>query len=449
MSIAEQKLGSQGVVKSFFQYFIPTILGMMLMSVNIVIDGIFVGNGIGSVALASINVAVPVWSVIISISLLIGIGGGTLYSMATGAGKGEEAKQIFTTSMVLITVSISIIGGVSYLASEQLANLFGANEETLPYAVDYLQIIFLSSVIISWENVVSIFLRNDGAPKLAMTGLIVSAILNIVLNYWMIFVLDWEVKGAALATVLATVAGLFVYLLHFFNRNAGLRFTRVRFKNSLIRPISKLGFPNFLSEAGTGVFVMGYNLGMAYCAGTTGLAAFSVINYLHTFMFLAFIGIGSSIQPMISYYYGAKKFNAIKETVKIAEITGFGLGILFIIIGYVGSDFLVSIFGVATEEIRDLAISGIKLFFIGYLFMGTNFIYMTYYQSIGYVRPSIWITLFRGFILLIASLLILPVWFGTTGIWLALPISEGLVAIVLLIYARKEVMKRKWNQRVQ
>ncbi|AIF45510.1 MATE family efflux transporter [Virgibacillus sp. SK37] len=123
MSIAEQKLGSQGVVRSFFQYFIPTLLGMMLMSVNIVVDGIFVGNGIGSVALASINVAVPVWSVIISISLLIGIGGGTLYSMATGAGKSEEAKQIFTTSMLLITISISIIGGVSYLASEQLANL--------------------------------------------------------------------------------------------------------------------------------------------------------------------------------------------------------------------------------------------------------------------------------------------------------------------------------------
>ncbi|GGJ96607.1 multidrug efflux MATE transporter FepA [Lentibacillus kapialis] len=446
MSIAEQKLLSQSVTKSFFQYLLPTLIGMMLMSANIVIDGIFVGNGIGSVALASVNIAVPVWSILISISLLIGIGGGTLYSIAMGARDTNKAQRVFTISIVLVTIVITIIGLIGYITAEQLAHLFGANADTLHYAVDYLQIIFLWAPVIAWEATMSIFVRNDGGPQLAMAGLIVSALLNIVLNYWMIFILEMEVTGAALASVIATAVGLLIYTIHFFKKDAGLKFMRPKWRQDDILTVGKLGFPNFLSEAGTGIFVIGYNIVLSYYAGTTGLAAFSVINYLHTFMFLAFIGIGSSIQPMISFYFGAKKHESIKDTVKIAEITALALGISFLAIGWFGAGGLVSIFGVETEGIRQFAIQGIKLFFIGYLFMGMNFIYMTYYQSIAYVAPSIGITLFRGVILLIAALIILPLLFGIPGIWLALPAAEGLTAIFLVIFARQGVMKRQWQE---
>ncbi|MFD1361049.1 MATE family efflux transporter [Lentibacillus salinarum] len=443
MSLAEQKLLSQSVTKSFFQYFLPTLIGMMLMSANIVIDGIFVGNGIGSVALASVNVAVPVWSIIISISLLIGIGGGTLYSITTGARDTDRAQRVFMLAMVGITIVMTVIGGIGYIAAEPLARLFGANPDTLDYAMDYMQIIFMWAPILAWENVLSIFVRNDGSPQLAMSGLVVSALLNIVLNYWMIFILEMEVTGAALASVIATAAGLLIYTIHFFKKESGLKFVRPVWKKDDLLMIGKLGFPNFLSEGGTAVFVIGYNIALSYYAGTTGLAAFSVINYLHTFMFLAFIGIGTSIQPMISFYYGAKKYDSIKNTVRIAEITGLTLGVMFLAIGWFGAGGLVSIFGVETEAIRQLAMKGITLFFIGYLFMGINFIYMTYYQSIAYLRPSIGITLFRGFILLIAALVILPVWLGTTGIWLALPVAEGLTAIFLVVFARRGVMNRE------
>lgn len=447
MSILNQRLGTQSVTKSFFQYFIPTILGMMLMSINIVVDGIFVGNGVGSVALASVTIAVPVFSIIISISLLIGVGGGTLYSIAMGEGNTKRAQRLFTVSFVLITVITLVIAFISYLNMDSLARLFGANEETLPYAKDYMRILLIFSLILAWENCLSIFVRNDGDPQLAMVGLIVSALLNIVLDYWMIFILEWEVTGAAIATVIATFVGLLVYLFHFFKKGSGLKFVWEKWKRKDLMQIGAIGLPSFLSEAGTGIFVIGYNIAIAYYAGTTGLAAFSVINYLHTFMFLAFIGIGSSIQPMISFYYGSKKYDSIKDTVKVAEITGLALGALALIIGYFGADYLVSIFGVASDEITALATKGIKLFFLGYLFMGTNFIYMTYYQSIGYVRPSIGITVFRGFILLIVALLVMPYWFGITGIWLALPVAEGLVAITLMIFSRRGVMQKGLTSR--
>ena len=441
LSFLNERLRTQSVTKSFFQYFIPTLLGMMLMSVNIVIDGVFVGNGVGPVALAGVNIATPVFSIIISIALLIGIGGGTLYSMAMGENNAERAQKLFSTSMALVTVITIVIGLTAYVNIEKVARLFGANDDTLPYVMEYMTILLYFSLVLALEVTLSIFVRNDGDPQLAMLGLVVAAVLNIGLNYWMIFVLKLGVTGAALATVIATAAGLLVYMFHFLKKGSGLKFVKITWDKQDIQSISAIGFPSFLSEAGMGVFVMGYNIAMAYHVGTNGLAAFSVINYLHVFMFLAFIGIGSTIQPMISFYYGAKKFDRIRKTVKIAELAGLALGLLFIGIGYVGAEFLVSIFGISSGEIAALATSGLKIFFLGYLFMGINFIYMTYYQSIGYVKPSIGITVFRGFILLIVMLLVLPFWLGIAGIWLALPIAEAIVAVVLILRARKGVMR--------
>lgn len=442
MGSVTQKLETQSVAKSFFQYFIPTLLGMMLMSVNIVIDGIFVGNGVGSIALASVNIAVPVFSVIISIALLIGMGGGTLYSMAMGENNKIKARQIFTLSIILITVITIIIAVISYFNMESLASLFGANRETMPYVLDYMGILFISSLILSLEACLSIFIRNDGDPQLAMMGLVVSAILNIGLNYVMIFVLELEVKGAAIATVVATLAGLLIYTLHFFRKGSNLILTRFTWNWKQVKYLHVIGFPSFLSEAGMGVFIIGYNITVAYYIGTEGLAAFSVINYLHTFMFLAFIGIASTIQPLISYYYGSKQDASIKKTIKLAERTGLALGILFLAIGYFGADYLVAIFGVESSAIAELASTGLKLFFIGYLFMGINFVYMTYYQSIGNVKPSIMITVFRGFILLALMLFILPKILGNAGIWLALPAAEAMVAVFILIFSRKNVMEK-------
>lgn len=443
MGTLNKRLGSQSVSKSFFQYFLPTLFGMMLMSVNIVIDGIFVGNGIGAIALASVNIAVPVFSVIISIALLIGIGGATLYSMAMGENNPQRAKEYFTTSIFLTTIVTIVVSGISYLNVESLARLFGANEETLAYVIDYMSVLLISALIFAFEVVLSIFVRNDGAPNLAMAGLIVAALLNIVLNYWMIFILQWEVFGAALATTIATGIGALVYTIHFFNKGSGLKLTKFTWNWKTMKDISSIGFPSFLSEAGIGVFVMGYNIAMAYYIGTSGLAAFSVINYLHTFMFFAFIGIGSTIQPMISFYYGAKRYHSISDTVKIAERTGFTLGLLFIGAGFFGADYLVAIFGIESQEIFKMTTVGLKLFFLGYLFMGVNFVYMTYYQSIGRIKPSIIITLARGFILLIITLLILPYFFGINGIWLSLPVTEALVAIFLLLFVRKGVIEQK------
>ncbi|MFD2132106.1 MATE family efflux transporter [Pseudogracilibacillus auburnensis] len=437
----ENHLYDQPVVKSFFRYLIPSLIGMGLLSVNIMIDGIFVGHGVGSVALASVNIATPMYSVILSIGLLIGVGGGAIYSMALGSGDKEQAQHVFTISIGIVTVVTIIVSGICYLFLENIALFFGANEDTLAYVIDYMKILLIFSLFMVWETTLSVFIRNDGNPNLAMIGLIVTSLLNIVLNYWMIFILGLEVKGAALATVLSIVIGLLVLSSHFFKKSSQLKFVTVEFKWKEVKQINAIGFPSFLSEVGVGVFIIGYNIVIGYYAGTTGLAAFSVINYLHFFMFLVFIGVGSAIQPMISYYYGANLFDRMRETVQLAEKTAIILGTLFFVGGFWGASYLVSLFGITSEVISELAIKGIRLFFISYLFMGINFIYITYFQSIGSVKPALWITIFRNFIIFAILLLSLPFFFGLTGVWLVLPVTEALIACLIVIFARKGVMR--------
>src|SRR5699024_6864472 len=218
--------------------------------------------------------------------------------------------------LIIVMITVSLAG---YFNMEALAKLFGANQETLPYVMDYMGILFIFSLALAGENFVSVFIRNAGDPQLAMIGLVTTALLNIGLNYWMIFILKMEVLGAALLTVVARLGGVLVYALHFLKKSSHLTLVRVkwRWRDPLI--VSGIGFPSFLAEAATGVFGMGYNIALAVYSNTDVLPAFSVINYLYTFMFFAFIGIGSTIQPMISYYYGAKKYDHIKQTVRLGE----------------------------------------------------------------------------------------------------------------------------------
>src|SRR5699024_6717897 len=299
------KLSTETVSVSFFKYLIPSLIGMALMSINIVIDGIFVGHGVGSTALAGVNIAAPVFSIILSIALLIGVGGGAVYSIALGAGEVGYAQRIFTTSFALLTVIIILITSLSLFFIKDLAYFFGANKDTLPVVLEYMKILLLFGLLMAWETSLSVFVRNDGNPNLAMVGLIITSLLNIGLNYYMIFILHLGVTGAAIATVISVGVGLVVLLTHFFKKDTVLKFVPIKWNKEDIKQINLIGFPSFVTEVGMGVFTIGYNIAIAYYAGTIGLAAFSVLNYLHTFMFLLFMGVGSTIQPMISYYHGA------------------------------------------------------------------------------------------------------------------------------------------------
>ncbi|WP_342513148.1 MATE family efflux transporter [Sporosarcina sp. FSL K6-1522] len=433
------RLDTESVGKSFVRYLIPSMVGMLLMAINIVADGIMVGNRLGPTALAGVGIAAPVYTLFVAMSLWIGVGAATRYSAAMGAKRPDEARVIFSHAIISIAIFTVVIGIAAYFFKTQLAYLLGANAETFPYVMEYMNVLLLFGFIFTIENTLSILVRNDGGPNLSMIALVMSAVVNIGLNYVFLFVLDLGVTGAAVATIIGAFVGLVILSTHFFRKKSNLRFARFAFNRKLFLLIIIIGFPSFLAEIGISVFTISHNVTFEHMAGTAGVSAFTILNYVHSVMLLLFLGMGSAIQPLISYYSGAKDEAKMKKTVRLAIGTALAAGIFFFLVGLFASGPIVSLFGDFPEEVMVLAIPGIKLFFIAYIFMGTNFVMMTYYQSIGQIRMATWITASREIVILLILLAIMPRLFGLTGVWLAIPVSELIVLLTIFYY------HRKWN----
>ncbi|TSB45272.1 MATE family efflux transporter [Alkalicoccobacillus porphyridii] len=430
-------LDTQPIGRTFIKYLIPSLVGMLLMALNFVVDGIMVGNRLGHVALAGVGIAGPVYTIFVAMSLWIGIGGATLFSQSMGAKNVKRAHLIFTQSLVLIFSATLIIGIIAFIFREPLVYALGANEETYPFASAYLQVMLLFGFVFTIENACSVFVRNDRGPNLAMAALIVTAVSNVILNYIILYILNLGVAGAAAGTIISAALGILVLSLHFFKKSSQLRLVRLRFDWKLLSTAILLGFPSFLAEVGISVFTISHNVTLERLAGTDGVAAFSVLNYVHSVMLLMFLGMGSAVQPLVSYYHGGKQLSRKLQTIRIALWTATGAGLLFFIIGQAASRPIVSIFGQFETEVIELATSGIRIFFFAYLFMGINFVMMTYYQSIGNVRMATWITFAREILFMLIILFILPAFIGVTGVWLAIPIAELLVLISILFYIRR------------
>ncbi|WP_281938763.1 MATE family efflux transporter [Paenibacillus tyrfis] len=430
-------LESDSVSKVFVRYLVPSVVGMFMMSINVVIDGIFVGQRLGEVALAGVNVAFPVFSIYFAISLWVGIGGAALYSRSLGAKNAEQARSIFTHSLTLIFSLTLLLAGIAYLFREKLAVFLGANNETMPYAMEFMTVLLSFGFVVTVQNAFSIFVRNDANPNLAMISLLVTAVCNIGLNYVLLFVLDFGVAGSAWALIGASAIGACVLFTHFLRKDSTLRFVKLRLSWKLAKSTFTIGFPSFVAELGIAVFTAGYNMAMVRWAGTLGVSAFSILNYVHSVVLMLFIGMGSGIQPLISYYRGAKQHARERETVRIAVKTSISIGLGVFLIGLLTADGIVSLFGSFTREVQELAASGIRLFFIGYLFMGVNFVMMTYFQSTDQVKMATWITIAREMLIMVALLFTLPHVMGTTGIWLAIPLSELIVVLTVYAYIRR------------
>lgn len=354
----------------------------------------------------------------------------------------KKAQSIFTQSFFLATFIVGILVVLCLWKQKELAYLFGASDEIFPYAKDYLQIILLFGVIYVIENILSIFIRNDGNPKLAMIGLGVTSVLNIVFNYVFIFMMDMGVKGAAYGTGLATVIGVLVLLTHFFRKSSILKFTTLKLEMKTVSEILKIGLPSFIVEASAAVTIIAYNITFMHFVGAVGVTAYAVVNYMHAVFLMLFIGIGAALQPIVSYHYGAKLYKRLQQFLKLGVITGivFGIGIWFI--GWQFSENIVALFGEMPADVLAYTTKGIMLFFIGYLFLGFNLVYAEYYQAIKKIKLSSIIIVTRSIVLFLPLLWLLPTYFGGDAIWLAFPIAEGITAIGLII-ARKRLQVLK------
>lgn len=427
------KLQTSPPKKLFLSYLFPSLFGMLLMASNILVDGIFVSHGVGEQALAGVNIATPIFSILLAVSLWIGMGGATLFSIALGENKIQKAHAIFTRSIILTLVIVGILIVIGLWKLKAVAYLFGASEVTYPYVRDYLWVILIFGFVFVLENILSIFIRNDGNPKLAMTGLGVTAVLNIVLNYFFIFVWQWGVSGAAYATGIATLIGLCILLLHFRTPANHLHFVKPTRSLRGMLDILKIGLPSYVVEMSFAIIVVMYNLTFLHYTGEVGVTAFAIINYLHAVFLMIFIAVGASIQPLVSYHYGARLYGRLKSFLLLGILTATIIGVLLLIIGIFGKSLLIELFGVDDPTVVAFTEKGILLYFTGYIFLGFNLVIAEYFQAIKRIRLSVLIVLSRSILLFMPLLILLPMALPSITIWLAFPIAEGLTCIILLI----------------
>lgn len=424
------------IKKVFLSYLLPSVGGMLGISLYVLGDTLLVGRGLGSSGLAALNISIPIMNIFSGLGSLLGVGGATIVSILKGEGKKENIDQVFTLAFIIsfILGSLITIFGLIYL--EEFARFLGANNaEILKMSTDYLRLLIIGSVFFVLNSFFIIFLRNDNAPRLVMVAMLTSSISNVILDYVFIFIFGLGMMGAGLATVLSPIISLSILSSHFIKKKNTIKFGKVKWKIETLKRMILNGIPSFIIEAMLGIVIFIFNIAILKIKGNIGVSAYSIVANLSLFCAAVFNGIGQGIQPIISINYGARKYERVKEVVRLAVYTSLSIGIFFFIIGLAFPRELTKIF--ITEfnpELMSLSITGIRLYFISFIFMGLNTVIVSYLQSMEYSRASISISIGRGLVFVIAGIIILPIIFGINGVWLTIPLAEIIALIFSIIF---------------
>lgn len=433
-----QELLKGDIKKLFFKYLIPSVGGMLGVSLYVLGDTMIVGRGIGSNGLAALNISIPMINVLHGLGLLFGMGASTAISISRGRDDDGEVDNLFTTAMFfsLLTGLIFLIVRLFFL--EDLALILGASSETFEMSTNYLAIILTFAPIFLLNYTLNVLVRNDGNPRLSMYGMLTGSIMNVILDYVFVIIFGWGMAGAAIATSISPMLGLTILSFHFIQNKNKMNFTKIKIKiQNLLRIISN-GFASFIIEISAGFVIFAFNIVILDLAGDIGVSAYSVIANLSLIATAIFTGIGQSIQPIVSVNYGAGKMKRVYRSGQLAIYSSFILGAIFYAIGFIFPEFLVSIFSRGDQELLRLTVKGIRYYFAAFLFMGVNITITSYLQSKEYGRASTLMSLSRGALLIFIFLLILPKFFGLTGVWLTMPLAE-LITLILSIFLYSSV----------
>ena len=434
------------IPRLFLSYTLPALVSMLVLSTYVVVDGIFVGQGIGELGLAAIGLSVPIFTFFTGVELLFGIGGAALTSIALGAGKPLKARIIFNTTIYITLIFGAILGVVLYIFRENLATILGANAILRPYLLEYLTVIVLGNAIIMAQSVLCTFARNDKAPTLTMISFIVGSVCNIILNYICIFILKWGMFGSALSTILGHFVGLIVILKHFLCKDGKLYFMLVfsisAFKKSLLSGIS----PS-MSEFAFGAIILFMNLLLSSLDSTQGIAILSIMLYIGFAFFGCVLALSHGLQPIVSYNFGAKLSHRVIHCFKIAVTSALVLGIAIYATMFFFTPQIARIF-LNQSDIALLPelVSAVKIYFLGYLFLGFNIISAAFLQAIGRVRGSIIISLCHNLVFMALLLPIMAQIFGVKGIWASYPIALFCAFLVSIIVLKYEFRGLKWSK---
>lgn len=440
--------GSMDISTLFRKLLVPTVLGMVFSAIFVITDGIFVGKGIGSDALAAVNITAPLFMIAAGIGLMFGIGGSVVASIHLSQGKRKAASINITQALVFSAFIVLVMSALCFYFVEPLGRLLGSSERLLPLVIEYMVWYLPFLVFYELLSTGMFFIRLDGSPNYAMICNAVAAILNIILDYIFIFEFGWGMMGAAFATSLGTVVGglMTVIYLTRFSRNIHLYHIKLSLKSLMLTLrnggyMIKLGTSAFISEASIACMMFLGNYVFIHHLGEDGVAAFSIACYFFPIIFMVYNAIAQSAQPIISYNFGAGQPDRVQKALHLAIRTALICGISFFIITVLCRQNIVSLFIDRSYPAFDIAVNGIPYFGVGFIFFAVNMIGIGYYQSIERGQRATIITLLRGVVFMLIGFFALPPVLGVPGIWLAVSLAELLTTLYIIgIYFKDRFM---------
>lgn len=430
--------GNGDIPKLFRSLFFPTLIGMVFNAVLTVIDGIFVGQGVGANGIAAVNIVAPMFMVVTGIGLMFGIGSSVMASIRLANREFKAADVITTQAFLVGTILTVLISVPCMLFPTETVTMLGSSEILLPYAIDYLVWLVPGMVFLMIECVGMMLIRLDGSPKYAMWCNVVAATFNIVLDYILVFPSGMGVMGAALATSISCGLGGIMVLYYFISKSETLKFHRLKMsvtnllltlRNTIY--MAKIGFAACLTELAMSIMMLTGNYVFINALGENGVAAFSIACYLFPVIFSISNAVAQSAQPIISYNYGAGNTKRVVKSLKISLIAALASGVLVTILVSGGAKIIVSMFLSTSSAAYTVACDGLPEFALCGIFFALNIAFIGYYQSLEKAYRAILFTLMRGIIFVVPIFLLLPQALGVPGMWFAIPASELLTLIII------------------
>lgn len=424
----------------FRRMLIPTLISSVFSMVMTISDGIFVGHGIGSSALAAVNIVAPLWLIGSGIGLMFGMGASVVASIHLAKNKLKAARINLTQSILFSSLLLAVIAVVVCIFRNEVLSLLGCPDDLKSLAILYMSgfIPFLpfNALLLSG----TFFIRLDGSPRYAMACTTISAILNLILDYLFIFVFRWGILGAAIATSLGSLVGAAMIIGYLSNGKHKLRFIKIKASRKSMKLTSRnlkymmhIGLSGLLADASISFMMLCGNYVFGILGGDDLIAAFSVVCYFFPIVFMIYEAVGMSVQPIISYNHAKSREDKKLKALRLAVFTNLGIGIPVCLLAFFFPGIIASLFLPVGTQAYLYTMEGLPLFSLGFIFYAGNMIAIIYYQSIEKANSATTITIMRGFVFMAIAFTLLSYLFGIRGAWLAVPSTEVLTLLLVLL----------------
>lgn len=418
----------------FMKFIVPSIAAQWVFALYTMVDGIFVARGVSEVALTAVNISMPFSVGMFSVSLLFAVGNSTIVAIKLGQGKRQEANELFTQNIVLMTIVSVLISILVLTFLEPFARFLGATDTILPYAKDYIGTVapFAFAYILSYSF--ETLIKTDGYPKLATIYVTCGAVLNCILDYLLVIVFPFGVKGAAFATGFSQAVVIVLYLTHFLGKKANIRFTRFKLRIDIVGRQIRNGLSSGITEFSSGIIIFFFNQAILIYLNEDALVSYTIISYVNNLVIMSMTGIAQGAQPLIGYYLGKGRMDKCKKLLKYSLVSGTVFSVLSVVICYVLTGGIVSLF---LEDMgSELAIYSIRVFRIftaSFLIAGFNVVIGGYFTAVEKAGFATAISLTRSIVAMVLALFVLTALFGGEGIWWAPMLAEGVCLVMTLI----------------